>query len=37
MESLPKPDTASRIMKQQSLDNPNGIVDLDYEGDLQEF
>ena len=36
MESLPKQDAASRIMKQQSLDNPNGIVN-DFEGDLEEF
>lgn len=24
-------------MKQASIDNPNGIVDVDFEGDLQEF
>ena len=36
MESLQKENKGSRLLKghQQSIDNPNGIVDVDYEGDL---
>ena len=37
MERIMESST-SQIMKQPSIDNPNGIVDVnDFEGDLQEF
>ena len=34
---MPKEDNTSRLLKgQQSTDNPNGIVDVDF-GDLDQF